>query len=79
MRAMAVGATEQLTGHTVAASMGAKLKTPVYRGDVRARPGRRGGRTRSCEEPASSHPLWTNGRGWFRTSDLSRVKRALSH
>ncbi len=29
------------------------------------------------------HPLvcasYQDGRGWFRTSDLSRVKRALSH
>src|SRR5690349_10587680 len=27
----------------------------------------------------TSHRDWANGRGWVRTSDLSRVKRALSH
>jgi hypothetical protein len=35
----------------------------------------------ACEEaenPADSG-AFSDGRGWFRTSDLSRVKRALSH
>ena len=30
------------------------------------------------ESPANAE-LSDDGRGWFRTSDLSRVKRALSH
>ena len=30
------------------------------------------------ETPAHAE-VSTDGRGWFRTSDLSRVKRALSH
>ena len=31
-----------------------------------------------AENPADSG-AFNDGRGWFRTSDLSRVKRALSH
>jgi hypothetical protein len=31
------------------------------------------------EETSASAEASDNGRGWFRTSDLSRVKRALSH
>jgi hypothetical protein len=30
------------------------------------------------ESPAATGPP-ESGRGWFRTTDLSRVKRALSH
>ena len=33
---------------------------------------------RETENPADSG-AFDDGRGWFRTSDLSRVKRALSH
>jgi hypothetical protein len=36
----------------------------------------------SSEDFAADPPgliLQQHGRGWFRTSDLSRVKRALSH
>jgi integrase len=35
-------------------------------------------RTEESENPADSGAS-SDGRGWFRTSDLSRVKRALSH
>ena len=31
------------------------------------------------EETPASAGASDDGRGWFRTSDLSRVKRALSH
>jgi hypothetical protein len=31
------------------------------------------------EETSASAEVSEDGRGWFRTSDLSRVKRALSH
>jgi hypothetical protein len=34
--------------------------------------------TENEETPASAE-VSEDGRGWFRTSDLSRVKRALSH
>ena len=39
---------------------------------------RRAMRPERAENPADSG-AFDDGRGWFRTSDLSRVKRALSH
>jgi hypothetical protein len=46
-------------------------RAPEPQADVRGTPA-------NDEDPARAGPL-DDGRGWFRTSDLSRVKRALSH
>ena len=42
-------------------------------------PARRTSCSAAASEPRAAPRQATDGRGWFRTTDLSRVKRALSH
>ena len=61
---------EALVNGSEPLSMGTGAQSALFGGEIEA--------PEEAENPADSG-AFDDGRGWFRTSDLSRVKRALSH